>query len=120
MYSTCKPATKNKDKIQKFQETADSRYIYQKELDHASFHHDMAYENFKDSARRTASDKELSDKAFNTANNPKYDGYQRLIFAIFYKCFDDKPSGDPVRSKNVPNEQLTERLHKTIIIRKFG
>ena len=48
MYSTCKPATKNKERIQKCQETADSRYIYQQELDHASFHHDMAYENFKD------------------------------------------------------------------------
>ena len=83
MYSTCEPATKNKERIQKCQETADSRYIYQKELDHASFHHDMAYENFKDSARRTASDKELSDKAFNNASNPKYDGYQRLILQFF-------------------------------------
>ena len=27
--------------------------------------------------RRTAPDKILRDKAFNTAKNPKYDGYQR-------------------------------------------
>ena len=34
-----------------------------------------AYGNFKDLARRTASDKILRDKAFNIAKNPKYDGY---------------------------------------------
>ena len=31
----------------------------------------MAYEGFKDLARRTASDKVLRDKAFNIARNPK-------------------------------------------------
>ena len=31
--------------------------------------------NFKDLARRTASDKVLRDKAFNFTKNPKYDGY---------------------------------------------
>ena len=33
--------TKNKERIQKFKETGDSRYIH--ELDKACFHHDMAY-----------------------------------------------------------------------------
>ena len=37
----------------------------------------MAYGNFKDLARRTASVKVIRDKAFNVAKNPKYDGYQR-------------------------------------------
>ena len=37
----------------------------------------MAYGDFKDLTRRTASDKILPDKAFNIANNPKYDRYQR-------------------------------------------
>ena len=31
------------------------------------FQHDMAYEDFKDSVRRTASDKILDDKIFNIA-----------------------------------------------------
>ena len=35
----------------------------------------MAYGNFKDLTRRTASDKVLCDKAFNIAKNPKYDEY---------------------------------------------
>ena len=38
----------------------------------------MAYGDFKDLPRRTASDKVLRyNKAFNIAKNPKYDGYQR-------------------------------------------
>ena len=36
---------------------------------------DMAYGNFKDLPRRTASDKVLLDKAFNIAKNPEYDVY---------------------------------------------
>ena len=36
-YSPCGPFTKNKERIQKFKETGDSRYIYQNELDKAYF-----------------------------------------------------------------------------------
>ena len=36
-YSACKPFTKNKERIQKFKETGDSRYIYQKVLVKACF-----------------------------------------------------------------------------------
>ena len=50
----------------------------------------MAYGGFKDLTRRTASDQILRDKAFNIANNPKYDGYQHGLFALFYKFFDKK------------------------------
>ena len=32
-YSACGPFTKNKERMQKFIETGDSRYIYQNELD---------------------------------------------------------------------------------------
>ena len=66
-YSACGPFTKNKERIQNFKETGDTRYIYKNELDKACFQHDMAYGCFKDLARRTASDKVLRDKAFNTA-----------------------------------------------------
>ena len=37
----------------------------------------MTYGDFKDLPRRTASDKVLYNKAFNTAKNPKFDGYQK-------------------------------------------
>ena len=64
-YSACGPFTKNKERIQKFKETRDLQYIYQKELDKACFQHDMAFRDFKDLTRRTASDKILHNKAFN-------------------------------------------------------
>ena len=78
---------KKKEKIQKFKETADSRYIYQNELDKTGSQHDMVYRDFKNLTRRTASDKILRDQAFNIAKNTKYDGYQRGISSIVYRCF---------------------------------
>ena len=53
-YSACVPFTKNKERIQKFKETGNSRYIYRNELDKACFQHDMVYGDFKDLAKRTA------------------------------------------------------------------
>ena len=50
----------------------------------------MAYGDFKDLARKTASDKFLRDKAFNIAKNPKYDGCQRGPTSMVYKNFDKK------------------------------
>ena len=67
-YSACGPFTKNKERIQKFKETGDTSYIYKNELDKVWSQHDLAYGDFKDLARRTASDKILRDKAFNIAN----------------------------------------------------
>ena len=61
-YSTCGPFTKNKERIQKLKETEDTNYIYKNELDKACFQHDMAYGDFKDIKRRTASDEILRDK----------------------------------------------------------
>ena len=37
----------------------------------------MAYEDFKDLNRTTATDHVLRDKAVNLAKSPKYDGYKR-------------------------------------------
>ena len=60
----------------KFKEIGDLRYIYQNELDKVCFQHDVAYGDFKNLNRRTGAYKVLSDKAFNIAKNPKYDGCQ--------------------------------------------
>ena len=54
----------------------------------------MAYGDFKDLKRRTASDKVLRDKAFNIAKNPKYDGYKRGLASMVYKFFDKKSALD--------------------------
>ena len=66
-YSACGPFTKNKERIQNFKETGDTSYIYKNELDKVCFQHDMAYGDFKDLARRTASDKVWRDKVLNIA-----------------------------------------------------
>ena len=89
-YSACGPFTKNKERIQSFKETGDTRYIYKNELDKGCFQHDMAYAYFKDLATRTASDKVLRDKAFNSAKSLKYDGYQKGFASMVNRFFDKK------------------------------
>ena len=125
-YSPCGPFTKNKERIQKFKQTGDSRYIYKNELDEACFQHDVVYGDFKDLKKRTAADKILRDKSFNIAKDLRYDGYQRVLASMVYKYFDKKTKGSGVTTlanksaiKSIPqNEQLAKELHKPII-RKF-
>ena len=73
----------------------------------------LAYGDFKNLTRRTASDKILSDKAFNIAKNPKHDGYQRGIASMVYKFFDEKSASladksGAVKNENMTNQELTE------------
>ena len=49
-----------------------------------------AYEDFRDLTKRTTSDKTLLDKAFDIAEDPKYDRYQRCLASVVYKFFDKK------------------------------
>ena len=62
-------------RMQKFIETADSRYFYWNKLYKDCFQHDVAYEDFKYLPRETASNKVLSDEVFKIASNSKYDEY---------------------------------------------
>ena len=125
-YSACGPFTKNKERIQKFKQTGDSRYIYRNELDKACFQYDMTYGDFKDLTKRTAADKVLKNKAFNIAKDPKYDGCQIGLVSMVYKFFDKETKGSGVTTlanksaiKSIPqNEQLADELHKPII-KKF-
>ena len=113
-YSACGPFTRNKERIQKFKETGDTNHIYKNELDKACFQHDMAYGDFKNLARRTASDKVLRDEAFNIAKNPRYDGYQRGLASMVYKFFDKKSKGSGINIGLESSKQLAEELHKPI------
>ena len=45
--SACRPFTENKERIQTFKETGDSKYTYQNELDKACFKYDMVDEDSK-------------------------------------------------------------------------
>ena len=72
----------------------------------------MAYKDFKVLPRRTAADKLLCDKASNTAEYPKYDGYHRGLASMVYKSFEKKTSGGA--NEIMTNQQLAEELHKPI------
>ena len=86
----------------------------------------MAYGDFNELTRRTASDKILCDKAFNVAENLKYGGYQHGFVSMVYTFFDKKAparcankfTGSGIKNENMSDQQLTEELHKPII-RKF-
>ena len=62
------------------------------------------------------------NKAFDIAEDPKHDGYQRGLASMVYKFFDKKSKGSGAKHVNtkliLQNEQLADELHKTII-RKF-
>ena len=117
-YSACGPFTKNKKRIEKFKETGDSRYIYQNNLDKVCFQHNMAFGDFKELNRRTASDKIWHDKAFNIAKNPKYDRHQSGLASVVYIFLDNKNSRSGIKNENISKKELVEELHKPIV-RKF-
>ena len=68
---TCTTFPKNKERIQEFKQTRNSRLINQIKLEKVCFQHNMAYRDFKDLPGITASDKLLCYKSFNIAKNPK-------------------------------------------------
>ena len=80
----------------------------------------MVYGDFKDVARRTASDKVLRYQAFNIAKNPKYDGYQRGLGSVVYKLFDKTTSGGvidmPQELKKFINQLLKNLKKKALFI----
>ena len=112
-YSACGPFTENKEEIQKSKETRDTKYICKNELDKSFFQQDMAYGDFKNLVKRTASDKFYRDEAFNFAKNPKYNGYQRGLASMVYKLFDKKSTDSGITM--LKNKKLTEEYHKTTI-----
>ena len=116
-YSACGPFTRHEERIQKFKETGDTNYVFKNELDKACFVHDAVYSDSKDLTKRTIADKNLKNRAFDIAKDPKYDGYQRGLASMVYKFFDSKVSGSGAKLIS-ENEQLANELHKPII-RKF-
>ena len=42
-YSACSPFTKNKERIENFMKTGNTKFVYKNELDKDCFQHDMAY-----------------------------------------------------------------------------
>ena len=124
VYSAWGPFTRHKERIEKFKQTCDTRYIYRNKLDKACFQHDSADADHKDLINRTEADKILRDKAYDIAINPEYDGYQRDLASMVYKVFYKKSMGsgvkklkDTARPSSLERSSLTlaDELHKRVI-----
>ena len=65
------------------------------------------------------------DKAFNVAKNSKYDGYQKGLASIVYKCFDKKSAKDSTNrgtrivSDAVPDNQQLAKNGKSQLLEKL-
>ena len=117
IYSACGPFTRHKERIKKFKQTGDTRYIYRNELDKACFQHDSVYADHKDLINRTKSDNVLRDKVHNIASNPEYDGYQRGLASMVCKFFEKKSMGSGItRDSSLIS---ADELHKPVI-KKFN
>ena len=81
-------------------------------MDKACFDHDTAYSDSKDLTKRTVADKILKDRAFNITKDTKYDGYQRGLASMVYKCFDKKSKGSGV--KLIPENKKLLQLLKNL------
>ena len=79
------------------------------------FQHDMAYGDFKDLNRRTASDKLLRDKAFNMTKILKYDEYQRELAPMVHEFVGERTSSTATKNEIISNKELPGELHKPVI-----
>ena len=114
----CGPFSKNKGRIKKFIKTRNTNFILKNELGKACFRHDIAYDKSKDLTKRIPSDKFLKVKAFKTASDPKYEGYEKRLASMFSKFFDKKSSGSGAadslanKSPTEANYQPENELHR--------
>ena len=115
IYSACGPFTRHKERIKKFKQTGDTRYIYRNELDKACFQHDSAYVDNKDLINRTRADKVLRDKVYDIASNPEYDGYQRGLASMVYRFFDKKSMGSGTTKSTAKPSSLERSSSKRIM-----
>ena len=107
VYSAYGLFTRYKERIKKFKQTGNTRYIYRNELDKACF------ADNKDLINRTKSDRVLRDKAYNIASNPEYDDYQRGLASMVYKFFNKKSMGSGITRNS--SLILADELHKPVI-----
>ena len=67
--------------------------------------------------RRTQPDKDLRNKAFKIASDPKYDGYQTGLASMVYKFFDKKFKGSGIINES--SYQLANELHLNQLLKNL-
>ena len=76
----------------------------------------MAYCDFNNVTRRTASDKILRDKTFYFDKNSKHDGYQRELALIAYSFFFDKKTvGGAIKNEIISIENLQKNFTNQLL-----
>ena len=106
-YSACGPLTKHQERINQFMKDGRLSHLYKNRLDKACFQHDVVYNKY------TKSGIVLKYKAYKIAADLNYDGFQRALSSMVWKCFDERSKN--VLGSGVNNEKLAEELHKPII-----
>ena len=81
--SACRLFIQHRERIKENRESGNLKH--KKELDKACFTHEEPYSDSKKLlAKITISDKNLKDRVYEIAINPKYDGYKRVIASMVY------------------------------------
>ena len=92
-YSTCGSLTKSQERIIKFKETRDTKYIYKNELDKARFENGMFYWQFKDLAKEQLHLKFLRGKNF------KLEATQNMMDIKLDKLLDKTSASSGIKNK---------------------
>ena len=104
-YSVSGPSTKNKQRIQKFKKTGDTKCNYKNELEKAVFNIMWLMEILK-----IQYDEQLQ---INHLVLIKTQNMMEVFFLWFINFLIKKPQGSGVNNEIKQNEQLTEELQKT-------
>ena len=99
-YSACGPFTRHQQRINEFMKDGRLSHIAKNKLNAACFQHDSADNKYKDSVNRKQSDIVLKNKALKIAVDPKVNGYQRSLAAMFYKFFNKRTRRLGIESDN--------------------
>ena len=112
-FNACGPFTKNRTN-KKIRRNMRFTYIYQSELDKVCFQYDIANGDFKYLNRKTFADKYCTIKHLILLKIQNMTDINVNLLQWFIKSFwQKKTPGSGI--KNIPNKQLTEELHKSII-----
>ena len=112
-YKACGPFTQHHERFKKFKKKqVDLNYICKSKLDKACFSHNTEFAD-KNFSKKTISDNNFKDRAYEIAPNIQNNGYQRGSTSVVYKVFDKKAGLGLNISKVLPQE-----LHR-LLIKKF-
>ncbi|DAC81515.1 TPA_asm: PLA2X [Capsaspora MELD virus 1] len=107
-WSACGPGSKTGERIRKYKETGDTKYIYKNDLDKACFQHDLAYGEHKDVAGRILPDKQLKEAADRISKDMSEPAEIRHVASLVSKVFERKIASDSKQLAPIPAPEQTD------------